>query len=116
MQMSKQTRITEYAENVGNDNLTPERVSLAKRHVSHRFHSARWQIDDAFGRIVAGDLMLSLAIPLIDPHAEWLGWLDAEQRCPKPRSKPDLISTFLETRNSNHTFDTCVSSEMHQPQ
>lgn len=44
------------------------------------FPDARWLADGEHGRIVAGDRLVSLAIPLADPEAEILAWIDAAGR------------------------------------
>lgn len=60
--------------------LSPAAVDQNKRLVRDRYPSARWITDGYFGRIVAGDRLISLKLSLIDPDAESLGWFDAASR------------------------------------
>lgn len=39
-----------------------------------------WITADEQGRVMDGDRLISVAIPLADPDAEHLGWLDASLR------------------------------------
>lgn len=41
------------------------------------YPGAVWITADGHGRVVDGDRLISVAIPLTDPDAEHLGWLDA---------------------------------------
>lgn len=48
--------------------------------VHERYPGAVWTISGTHGRIVAGNILVSLAVPLVDPDAEWLAWRDASFR------------------------------------
>ena len=45
-----------------------------------KYPLARWVTSGDIGRIVAGDVLVSLAIPLADPEAESRAWADAAGR------------------------------------
>ena len=44
------------------------------------YPGAVWITADGHGRVVDGDLLISVAIPLTDPDAEHVGWLDGASR------------------------------------
>lgn len=48
--------------------------------VWQRYPGASWITRGGHGRIIEGDRLISVAVPLIDPDAEWLAWLDASCR------------------------------------
>lgn len=48
--------------------------------VKGRYPTARWVADHNFGRIAAGNVILSVRFSLTDPLAEEMGWWFAAQR------------------------------------
>lgn len=62
------------------DSLSIEAAVAAIDQVLQVYPDAQWVAHGTHGRIVAGDVLVSLAIPLADPEAEFLGWIDASSR------------------------------------
>lgn len=60
--------------------LSPDAVRRYQAAVLNKYPAARFATAADFGRIVAGDRLVSLPVPLIDPQAECLAWLDASER------------------------------------
>lgn len=55
-------------------------LATAQQAVRQRYPSARWAITGDTGRIIAGDVLVSLAFHTGDPDAERFAWLDASGR------------------------------------
>lgn len=59
---------------------TDEVAVLAIDRVVRRWPAAKWITFERSGRIVAGDVFLSLPIALVVPDAELVAWIDAARR------------------------------------
>ncbi|MDB5340184.1 MAG: hypothetical protein JWN70_5803 [Planctomycetaceae bacterium] len=60
--------------------LSEAAVEKYQQQVKTRYPRACWLCDRDFGRIVAGNMLLSLRFSMIDPQAEEMAWRDAAQR------------------------------------